>query len=158
METEVWAKNMDAANLPPFEVCLLNNNMAVRRALENVHDALKPLSLCAEDSENIELVLAEVLNNVVEHAYPPSIKDGDIAIRCVHKDDGLHWKIIDEGVALQKTIQALGDPVDLDVAFDDLPEGGFGWFLIKTLAHDVSYTRQNGQNQLSLRIVVGETA
>ena len=34
---------------------------------------------------------------------------------------------------------------DVTVALDDLPEGGFGWFLIKDLARDVSYERQGNE-------------
>jgi serine/threonine-protein kinase RsbW len=36
----------------------------------------------------------------------------------------------------------------------DLPEGGFGWFLIKDLAKDVVYARVEGENRLQLRVAV----
>ena len=34
----------------------------------------------------------------------------------------------------------------------DLPEGGFGWFLIRDLAQDVEYRRAGAQNVLNLRL------
>ena len=49
----------------------------------------------------------------------------------------------------------LGKPANLDVAFEDLPEGGFGWFLIQDLAKDVLYARVENENRLSLRLAVG---
>ena len=41
---------------------------------------------------------------------------------------------------------------DLDVAREDLPEGGFGWFLIRQLAWDVRYVREGRTNRLFLAI------
>ena len=38
----------------------------------------------------------------------------------------------------------------------DMPEGGFGWLIIRQLAHDVRYARHEGVNQLSFRIAVGK--
>ena len=49
----------------------------------------------------------------------------------------------------------VGAAADLDVDFCDMPEGGFGWFLIKDLAKDVNYHREGVQNHLHLRIAVG---
>jgi serine/threonine-protein kinase RsbW len=37
----------------------------------------------------------------------------------------------------------------------DMPEGGFGWLIIRQLARDVAYVREDGVNQLSFRIAVG---
>ncbi len=34
----------------------------------------------------------------------------------------------------------------------DLPEGGFGWSLIRTLTTDLSYSRQAGRNELHVVI------
>ena len=41
-----------------------------------------------------------------------------------------------------------------DVPMQDMPEGGFGWFLIKDLAKDVTYHRVKAENHLSLRLAV----
>jgi len=38
---------------------------------------------------------------------------------------------------------------------ESLPEGGFGWFLIRTLARDLCYSREMGTNRLVLRIPYG---
>ncbi len=49
----------------------------------------------------------------------------------------------------------LGTLSSSKVPVEDLPEGGFGWFLIQHLAKDVSYARCTGENRLSLRLAVG---
>jgi serine/threonine-protein kinase RsbW len=48
-----------------------------------------------------------------------------------------------------------GSPAPLDCDTEELPEGGFGWFLIRDLAHELNYTRISGKNLLSFRISVG---
>lgn len=47
-----------------------------------------------------------------------------------------------------------GLAVNTDVELKDMPEGGFGWFIIKDLAKDVAYTRTLDTNRLDLRIAI----
>jgi serine/threonine-protein kinase RsbW len=145
---------MKAHPMKPFRVCLDSTNMAVRDALSAVRAALNPLELDSEEHGRIELVLAEVLNNIVEHGYPPSAS-GTIGIEGALKNDGLHLRISDHGIALPEGCTPLGIAAPVDVALDDLPEGGFGWFLIRNLAKDVHYYRRDGENHLHLRLAVG---
>ncbi len=140
--------------LPPFTVSIRSSEMAVRDALDQVLAALGPLALDKDEAGTVELVLAEVLNNVVEHAYPDPETAGVISIACSHERDGLHVQINDRGKAMPNGTVPLGAPASLDVDFDDLPEGGFGWFLIKTLAKDVLYERVGSENQLTMRLAV----
>ncbi|MGZ2255885.1 ATP-binding protein [Roseobacter sp. A03A-229] len=140
--------------LPPFTVSIRSSEMAVRDALQQVLSALGPLELGSEEAGTVELVLAEVLNNVVEHAYPDPDTAGTISIACAHQLDGLHLQIVDHGKAMPDGRTPLGQPVSLDVDFADLPEGGFGWFLIQDLAKDVLYERVGSENQLSMRLAV----
>lgn len=140
--------------LQPFEVCVQSGQMAVREALAQFFDALKPLELDVEEAGTIELVLAEVLNNIVEHAYPPSAPEGPITIRCALRPDGLTLHIVDKGAVMPDGRLPLGELPSLEVEQQDLPEGGFGWFLIQHLARDVSYTRANDENHLRLRLAL----
>lgn len=71
----------NAHALSPFEVHVTSGQLAVREALEKFLDRLRPLELDIEEAGTIELVLAEVLNNIVEHAYPETGPDGPIAIK-----------------------------------------------------------------------------
>jgi serine/threonine-protein kinase RsbW len=141
--------------LPPFDVSVTSSDLAAREALQGLLQALKPLKLDPEECGTIELVVAEVLNNIVEHAYPVNDLPGPIAIHCEHHKDGLHFQIRDEGKAMPGGKMPIGQRSCLEVDLKDLPEGGFGWFLIKDLAKDVDYRRVGCENHLRLRLAVG---
>lgn len=140
--------------LPPFDFSVQSSELAVREALQKLLDALGPLDLGVEEAGTVELVLAEALNNIVEHAYPDQNTAGQIAISCKHLSDGLHFKVVDQGKEMPDGQAPLGMQASLDVDLNDLPEGGFGWFLIQDLAKDVSYQRVGVENQLSMRLAV----
>ena len=91
---------MPPVALPPFKVSMTSSELAIRDALQKVLGALSPLALDIEELGLVELVLAEVLNNIVEHAYPAADENGPIAIVCKHKKDGLHLEISDFGAAM----------------------------------------------------------
>ncbi len=114
--------------------------------------AVPPLSgLSADARGNAELVLAEALNNVAEHAYPDRAGPVAVLLRRVH--DGISCQIVDRGEAMPGN--RLPDrelPGGLDLALDDLPEGGFGWHLIRSLTRDLVYTRHGAENRLSFRL------
>ena len=130
--------------------------LAVRAALAHIMSELGPLDLQSDDLGTIEIVLAEALNNVVEHAYPEDEPSGPIDIDCHSRADGLHVRIIDDGRTMPGGDMPDGEEADLAQDLLDLPEGGFGWFLIRQLAHDVQYLRQDDRNILNLRLPVSQ--
>lgn len=137
-----------------FQISIDTGPLAVREALDKIFDALAQCSLEMEEKATIELVLAEVLNNVVEHAYPEPDATGKIDVSAEILSSGLAFEIKDYGHPMPDGLAPLGKQADLDVDFDDLPEGGFGWFLIRDLAKDVIYQRVNDTNVLSLRLAI----
>lgn len=140
--------------LPFFDVDVQSSEMAVREALAGVIAGLDPLALDIEEVSTVELVLAEALNNIVEHAYPDTTAGGLISIACRHKPDGLHVTIKDEGKTMPDGQVPIGMAPNVNVDVMDMPEGGFGWFLIKDLAKDIHYRREGGANLLDLRLAV----
>jgi len=142
------------AILPPFDLCVRSGDMAVREALGGIIGGLAPLSLDVEEINTVELVMAEALNNIVEHAYPENTEDGSIAVGCQHHTDGLHMTIRDQGRPMPDGQVPIGMRQKLDVDVMDMPEGGFGWFLIQNLAKDVRYGRVQNENLLQLRLAV----
>ncbi|WP_299139136.1 ATP-binding protein [uncultured Tateyamaria sp.] len=142
------------SQLPVFRISVQSSEMAVREALQKLLDGLGPLALDVEESGTVELVMAEALNNIVEHAYPPSDPAGPIHITCMHAKDGLHLTVVDHGRGMPDGQTPLGAAANLDVDLCDMPEGGFGWFLIKDLAKDVAYQRVEPENHLTLRLAV----
>lgn len=142
--------------LKPFEVCVVSGSMAVRQALQQILTALSPLSLEIEEISTIELVLAEALNNIVEHAYSETQIKGSIHIHCQYKADGLHCTITDQGNPMPDGQMPLGVPQNVDAELADLPEGGYGWCLIKKLTEDIQYQRIGQENRLDLRFALGK--
>ena len=138
----------------PVEICLAETDNGVRDVLGQLLETLDPLDLEREERDTVELVLAEVLNNIVEHAYAGSPTQGVIRLTAKMRTNGLHITVLDDGVPMPGGVTPLGMAQDLNVDLDDLPEGGFGWFLIRDLAKDVHYQRAGGCNQLDLRLAV----
>lgn len=132
-----------------FEGTLMN----VRNALEEVVECLHPMGLEIEERGTVELVLAEVLNNVVEHAYAGR-QPGQVRLSCHRDAQGLHFTVGDDGIAMPDGTFPLPSPDLLPVRNPDAAEGGFGWFLIGDLARDVTYRRKGGRNTLTFRIAV----
>lgn len=141
--------------MAPFELCVQSGQMAVRETLEKLVFNLKKLNLDLEEIGTVELVLAEILNNIVEHAYPEGTPPGPIFVSCVQRAEGLFVEIRDQGKAMPDGQLPIGMLSPIDVETEDLPEGGFGWFLIQHLARDVSYERVNSENLLKVRLAVG---
>ena len=131
------------------------NQMAVRKALGSCMQGLAHLELTEDQKTEVELVLAEVLNNVVEHAYQE--RDiGVIELDVVREGDDLCVKVLDDGVPMPGGNLPGGLPHDLDsLGEQDLPEGGFGWFLIRELTQELQYRRDGCRNHLSFRMKLG---
>lgn len=140
---------------PPFTVTLTGAEDAVRSGLAQVMACIAPLSLSVDEAGTVELVLAEALNNVVEHALAPAEGQTIVEIRGNHGSDGLRLTIIDQGAPMPDGQAPGAQPPDLDVALIDMPEGGFGWFMIHSLAQEVRYARVGNRNHLTLLLAVG---
>ncbi|MCX7565645.1 ATP-binding protein [Sulfitobacter sp. F26169L] len=144
----------DDDRAPPFTVRISGSECAVRDGLLQVLGHIRNLNLSSERISAIELVLAEILNNIVEHALTKTHKRSDIEIQGHYSDRGLHLTVLDHGASMPAGRMPAALPPDVDVAVLDMPEGGFGWFMIHTLAQDISYVRADGQNRLSLLLAL----
>jgi len=127
----------------------------VRRALASIMSGLGAMNLCDDDSSSIELVLAEVLNNVTEHAYRDE-GTGMIELHLKQTEAGLSCRVIDNGEGMPRNTPPQGIAPCPNRPLDQQPEGGFGWFLIRHLTSDLAYMRHANSNVLSFRIEVGQ--
>ena len=127
----------------------------MREGLAQAMAHLAPLRLNPDDAGTVELVLAEALNNVVEHALATTFEQTTIEIRGRYGAAGLHLTVIDRGAPMPDGAAPVAKTPNLDVEANDMPEGGFGWYLIHTLATDVRYVRIGTANHLSLQLPVG---
>jgi len=143
------------AETSAFSVSALGGIDAIRELLSDLCTQLDAMHFDAESLGAFEIVLVEALNNVCEHAYVNG--PGPFKVTCASKQDGLHISIVDNGKPMPNNSLPVGDHPMADADPDDLPEGGFGWFLIYTLAEDVTYSRAENQNILSLRMAIHPT-
>lgn len=130
---------------------------AVRRALVRICTELLGAGISEDDAATAELVLAEVLNNVVEHAFQGNA-DGRIELTIAPEEASLACELRDNGRPMPGGALPAGHGPACSTAVSALPEGGFGWFLIHSLARDLAYARIDGANILALRIPLSARA
>ena len=121
-----------------------------RKGIGVIMARLAAEGLPAETLGSVEIVLAEAVNNIVEHAYC-GVAPGDVQVTYAVTPDALTMTFVDHGAAFPHGILPPGRPADLSVSRESLPEGGFGWLLIRELTNDLTYDRHNGYNKLSVR-------
>ena len=126
----------------------------VRRALGKICDHAEANGSKGETLGRLEIVLAEVLNNVVEHALRNE-ENGDIHLTTKRLAGGWRFDIYDNGVPMPGNIIPTTTLPTTNRPRRDLPEGGFGWAIVHMLAHDLSYRRKDGGNHLAF--VIPET-
>lgn len=129
-------------------------NEGVRTGVMNASRLIKELGGSEEDLTAIELILAEVLNNVVEHAYAGTT-DGEMELRVQHEAPDLYFRILDSGRPMPTGRLPMGSPADSEREDFEQEEGGYGLYMIRQLAKKLRYRRVGHFNQLSFRITLG---
>ncbi|WP_050526950.1 ATP-binding protein [Pseudorhodobacter aquimaris] len=129
-----------------MELVFDSNLDAVRGGLADLLDSGPLCAMEADARGTAEIVLAEVFNNVVEHAY--ATRQGRIKVCLKNHPDGVLVTVIDSGSPFpqQQLPQGLLPEIN---AWDDLPEGGFGWYLIRSQVRHLSYQREGKHNRLT---------
>jgi len=140
-----------------FACSFLATELDARSGIGSVIERLRAMGLPEVRAIEVQIALAEAVNNVVEHAYTDAAP-GDVRIRCNLDADQLLINIHDAGLPMPGARLPEGKPADLTVPLEELPEGGYGWFLIRELTSDVQYESKSGNNQLSLRFEVSATS
>lgn len=123
------------------------NPDAVRVALSDLRAQLAAMGLTADQLCNVEIATAEALNNIVEHAFV-GLPAQDIAITASLTHTRLRLCLRDRGHSLPGAKIPLGARPDATGPRETLPEGGFGWFLIRDVSERVIYRRIGGENFL----------
>lgn len=123
--------------------------IGARKAIIATISRLPRLGISQSRCGEIEIALAEVVNNVVEHACA-GLPDAKGRITCLTGGETLIVEVSDTGRAMPERRLPTGSRADLSGPMADLPEGGFGWFLIRQISENVTYERRDGQNRLIL--------
>jgi serine/threonine-protein kinase RsbW len=141
---------------PMFHRVLDADPMIVRDTLSDMRQRFAQ-DVSDDTLGRLELVMAELMNNVAEHAPVAAAslpsKTGKVPVihLCIvrHKA-GLACALTDDGVSLPDSCVL---PRELPPAIaDNLPEGGFGWFLVQTLTQALCYYRESSRNYLAFNI------
>lgn len=123
----------------------------VRGVLAEAMAALDQAVLTPEARASAELVLAEVLNNIIEHAY--ACDSGVIEITLAHGVSGIDCELVDFGAPMPEGRLPPGRLGMVEIPLEELPEGGFGWFLIRSLTRNLNYRRCGGCNRLGFTLL-----
>jgi serine/threonine-protein kinase RsbW len=127
----------------------------VRRAIHELEDELAAAGVPSEDIGSLSIVLAEALNNIVEHAFGENGGD-DITLVIRARSKSLLVELRDKGKPMPRGRAPIGNhPMSDFNQFEALPEGGYGWYLIRELVQDLVYDRKNDENILFFRYRLG---
>jgi serine/threonine-protein kinase RsbW len=117
----------------------------VHHAMTKVTEFLRIRAMPKEQCEDLLLALSEALSNISRHGYQHQI--GAISFTIIVDQDAIRCCVIDTGCGFDPSDQGhmLPDPTALQ-------EGGYGWFIIRSLAAQINYARANGLNRLCFSI------
>jgi serine/threonine-protein kinase RsbW len=127
---------------------------AVRAALRHWRRAVAGMGEVEDLMDRSEIVLAEVLNNIAEHGRVDAAT-GWIGLRCDPGPLGLRFVVTDRGRPLPPALLtplADGPTLPQDLDLPDLPEGGFGWQMIRLLTRELTCQHEAQGNRLSFLI------
>lgn len=119
------------------------------RGIARISDQLTAHGMPPARAGDVKIALAEAINNVVEHAYA-GLPPDRVWINCLMCRETLEVQIMDTGNPMPGLQPPGGAPPPLDTIRQDLPEGGFGWFMIRQLTSGLRYERRDGYNCLCL--------
>jgi serine/threonine-protein kinase RsbW len=140
------AEPLDLVDDRRFAVTMRSTSEAVRQTLSLITTHFTGM-VSEPELATLELVLAETLNNVVEHAASPG-DQGEAKLRIAARRDGLACTILDNGLPMPGGRLPKARPPRIDTIIQDLPEGGFGWALIRMHVRKLQYQRKDGMNIL----------
>lgn len=120
--------------------------LAVRHTLQAIEQGPILQAMPADSRDCTLLVLAEVLNNVAEHAYCG--QGGPVGVVLRHDRRGLCGRVVDWGAAPPWP----DAPPPRAAEPETLPQGGFGWGLIRDLTQNLRLRRRRGCTILSFHM------
>ncbi len=102
-------------------------------------------------TKEIELCLAEALNNIIKHSYKGDNKNL-IDIDLSFNNNKFSFSLSDYGLPRTNVDKPKleFDPNDID----SLPEGGMGLFIISQLMDESTYVSENGKNTFTVSKII----
>lgn len=153
-DTPEGSRPMAEGAAPGVFLKFTSGTVQVREALDQTRTQMRALDVDTNMCDTTQIILGEVLNNVVEHAY--GFEDGNpIEVSIWLKDAGIACEVHDHGAPMPNGVPPAGVTKVIDTSTRDaLPEGGFGWAMVRELTQDLQYFRTDGRNELLFLIPV----
>ena len=110
-----------------------------------LHDSCKDMNINSDLAKKLDMCAEEIFANITFYAYPEN--DGIIEATLKKEDSNIILEFTDSGVEynpLQKP-----DP-DINLPPEERPLGGLGIFMIKKMANNIFYKREQNKNILTL--------
>lgn len=123
----------------------------VHLVLQRVVDDLTAFKLSEDLLASAEILMAEVINNIIEHAYQ-SESNQPIEMSLLCTDTTLKFVFLDFGHAMPFGMPPSETPSNLTHNTEQLPEGGFGWPIIRKLSKNIQYSRRGKVNALAVEM------
>jgi serine/threonine-protein kinase RsbW len=136
----------------PFRRRFTAEGTAVRETLRLAVEQFAP-RITADEAGTLELALAEVLNNVVEHAYANTVP-GLVEVEVHHTPAALVCRVEDRGQPMPGLMLPAGIMQPVAGKVEDMAEGGWGWAMIRALTADLRYRRMGEQNRLDFSVLL----
>jgi serine/threonine-protein kinase RsbW len=116
----------------------------VQRWFKDLYGALEPeYDWVKHHYDRLNLALAEGFTNAVRHAHATLPPETPITIDVALAGDRIDIYIWDQGAPFDPN--QLGEPEP-----GSLLQGGYGWFLLRRLANEVTYYRRDHKNCLAI--------
>lgn len=136
-------KSIKNPNLKTFRQLAIKENY--NQFYTWLHDACKEWKINETITNKLDMCAEEIYANISFYAYPPNT--GIIAAELKKFDDCITFEFEDKGIEYNPLEKP--DP-DITLPPEERPLGGLGIFMVKEMADDVSYRRENNKNILTL--------
>ena len=153
---------LDGQDEPALRLHFASDPALFGNVLESVLNGLFPADgengrpgLSDEAESRLEIVLTEVINNIAEHAYQERT-DGEIELSAWRGEREVLLRFTDRGKAMEGNAAPNPPPPEIGGERQDLPEGGYGWFLINLLSRELRYERRQDLNILHIWLPLDE--
>ena len=128
-------------------LCFLSRLDDARRATRYFRHAVQslfPPTVC----DLLELAVSEALTNIIRHGYGMA-SDQPIAFEIHHRGTDLELILEDAAAVSFNPLEAPSPRLDVE-RIQDLPEGGWGVYLIRQAMDEITYVRAGNRNRLRL--------
>jgi anti-sigma regulatory factor (Ser/Thr protein kinase) len=130
---------------------LRNQRSEIARMFALLEEFCQTSGISEDDMFNVRLVLDEAVINVIMHGYDDTAEHF-INVSMALDDGLLSLHIDDDGIAYNPLD---APPPRFDLPIEQRRIGGLGVHIMKTLARDVRYRREDGRNNLDIEMHVG---